>query len=276
MNTVDFYQILGVTTNAEDFVIRAAYKALVQRYHPDKYRGPKEEALEKMHLINEAYEVLSNPVKRREYDVYQQETISPQDHRQPHSEVNFEIERDWSIAVEYYPELFDIVFRLSYFSEQLADEFKQELISSKRFDEAKQLADTTEQDFLEEHFGLDTIINNYVRQLFLDGKRQAAMEFNEALIVLGTKVNSSELINKFELKYYPSRAARNQHKEQQKAEILEKDKKVEELKIGALDEPLTRLAGKQVSRGETVTFIAILGLILMVGFFGGSLILLTL
>ena len=41
----DYYAILGVTPQAEDVVIKAAYRALAQRYHPDRFVGSPEEAL---------------------------------------------------------------------------------------------------------------------------------------------------------------------------------------------------------------------------------------
>lgn len=66
--TKDYYRILGVLDDADEIVIRAAYKALAQRYHPDKWTGSKEEANKRMSEINEAYGVLSDPVKRKQYD----------------------------------------------------------------------------------------------------------------------------------------------------------------------------------------------------------------
>lgn len=57
----DYYAILGVLPTAEDVVIRAAFKALAQRYHPDRFDGDSKEADEKMSDINEAYSVLHNP-----------------------------------------------------------------------------------------------------------------------------------------------------------------------------------------------------------------------
>ena len=65
---LDYYKILGVLDDAEDIVIKAAYRALSQRYHPDKWSGNKKDAEEKMRELNEAYSVLSDPLKRREYD----------------------------------------------------------------------------------------------------------------------------------------------------------------------------------------------------------------
>ncbi|MGZ8946365.1 MAG: DnaJ domain-containing protein [Methylococcaceae bacterium] len=43
----DFYRILGVIDSAELAVIKAAYKALMMIYHPDRYSGNKEEAIKK-------------------------------------------------------------------------------------------------------------------------------------------------------------------------------------------------------------------------------------
>jgi len=64
----DYYAVLGVNPSAEDIVIRAAYKALAQRYHPDRYAGSKEEAHRRMSEITRAYEVLADPVCRPKYD----------------------------------------------------------------------------------------------------------------------------------------------------------------------------------------------------------------
>lgn len=62
------YATLGLLPNAEAVVIKAAYKALAQRYHPDRYRGAPEFAEEKMAELNEAYAVLTHPQRRRAYD----------------------------------------------------------------------------------------------------------------------------------------------------------------------------------------------------------------
>ena len=64
----DYYRVLGVLDDAEDIIIRAAYKALAQRYHPDKWKGDPQEANKRMSDINEAYGILSDPIKRKKYD----------------------------------------------------------------------------------------------------------------------------------------------------------------------------------------------------------------
>ena len=62
------YDNLKITRNAPDAVIRAAYKALVQQCHPDKFQGSEQEALRLTKIINQSYDVLINPNKRAEHD----------------------------------------------------------------------------------------------------------------------------------------------------------------------------------------------------------------
>lgn len=65
---MNFYEILHIAENAPDEIIKLAYKGLAQKYHPDRYKGT--DANQKMVQIREAYEILSNPIKRTEYDNY--------------------------------------------------------------------------------------------------------------------------------------------------------------------------------------------------------------
>ncbi len=65
----DYYKILGVPRNATQEEIKKAYRRLALKYHPDRNRGNKE-AEEKFKEINEAYAVLSDPEKRRQYDLF--------------------------------------------------------------------------------------------------------------------------------------------------------------------------------------------------------------
>jgi DnaJ domain len=66
----DYYEIFGVSPSASAREIRVAHRKLVKRYHPDVYwtNEDKARATEKLRAINEAYAVLSNAERRREYD----------------------------------------------------------------------------------------------------------------------------------------------------------------------------------------------------------------
>ncbi len=67
MNQKDLYEVLGVDRKATAREIKEAYRKLALRYHPDRNRDHPE-VIEKMKEVNEAYAVLSNEEKRREYD----------------------------------------------------------------------------------------------------------------------------------------------------------------------------------------------------------------
>ncbi len=72
MSQNDYYQILGVDQNASEKQIKDAYRKLAFQYHPDRNeKNPA--AADKMKSVNEAYAVLSDATKRREYDTLRQQ-----------------------------------------------------------------------------------------------------------------------------------------------------------------------------------------------------------
>jgi molecular chaperone DnaJ len=81
----DYYRILGVDRNADDKAIKSAYRKLARKYHPDVAKG--KDGGERFREIAEAYEVLSDPEKRRRYDTlgpdWQRYAQQPQGGQQP-------------------------------------------------------------------------------------------------------------------------------------------------------------------------------------------------
>lgn len=65
----NYYKELGLTSTATTAEIKKAYRSLAKKYHPDKARGDKK-LEEKFKTVNEAHEVLSDPVKRKKYDQF--------------------------------------------------------------------------------------------------------------------------------------------------------------------------------------------------------------
>ncbi|MBS7610579.1 DnaJ domain-containing protein, partial [Candidatus Bathyarchaeota archaeon] len=67
MSKRDYYEILGVSRNATKEEIKEAFRKLAFQYHPDRNKSP--EAAERFKEISEAYAVLSDDEKRRQYDL---------------------------------------------------------------------------------------------------------------------------------------------------------------------------------------------------------------
>jgi molecular chaperone DnaJ len=64
----DYYEVLGVNKNASKSEIKKAYRRLAMQYHPDRNKSP--DAEEKFKEISEAYGVLIDDEKRRQYDMF--------------------------------------------------------------------------------------------------------------------------------------------------------------------------------------------------------------
>ncbi|MFC2060701.1 DnaJ domain-containing protein [Chloroflexota bacterium] len=70
MGKKNYYDILGVSRNADEDTIKKAYRKLAMQYHPDRNPGKEAWANEKFKEINEAFSVLGDPQKRKQYDQF--------------------------------------------------------------------------------------------------------------------------------------------------------------------------------------------------------------
>ncbi len=72
MEFKDYYAVLGVQPDADDQTIKTAYRKLARQFHPDVNPGDKQSE-ERFKEISEAYEALSDPEKRRQYETLRQQ-----------------------------------------------------------------------------------------------------------------------------------------------------------------------------------------------------------
>jgi curved DNA-binding protein CbpA len=194
----DYYAVLGVMPTAEDIVIKAAYKALAQRYHPDRNRERAEEATQRIAEINEAYTVLSNPATRQQYDNYRGEKTQSGDayfRADSESPPSYDpLEEDWSVAAKYYPSLRELDQLLARISWRLAYSFRAYIIESKEFERGSQIAEQMRGEFLKVYFGSDSQIVRFANELILAGEKAAARELNKTIRVLGSSTKAEQVI----------------------------------------------------------------------------------
>lgn len=195
----DYYRIIGVLNEAEDIVVRAAYKALAQRYHPDRWVGDKGQATRRMAEINEAYSVLSDPIKRKQYDettdnyAYQEEKNT--------DELSSSVENEWKLVEEYYPDLVDVRQRLGKISKTLLASYQILMLEKKDFDHRLVIAKKLENEFMEKYFGTNSLIKIFAKDLFFMKRIDIVRELNTTVSVLGTNVDADLVINKLKNKY---------------------------------------------------------------------------
>lgn len=202
----DYYSILGVQPDAEDIVIRAAYKALAQRYHPDRWTGDPAQAHVRMAAINEAYGVLGVEQKRQAYDQARAgldgaELREEKEQEQAFDAALSELEGRWQIACTVYPELATERAKLNVISRSLAFAFVSLLIETKSFAQHTKIARQMEHRFLERYFGRDRIVIEYARSLILSGHRKEARFLNQLVNVLGSETDPHKLIAQVEKRY---------------------------------------------------------------------------
>ena len=173
------YATLGVIEDAETKVIKAAYKALVSIYHPDRNNNPEDS--NKIYEINEAYDVLMDKNKRQKYDLIRK----PQEHdatpenfstQKPFSEDP--IEQDWFVAEGFFPLLKTQFAQLSKISWNLAFAFRLELLDSQNFQDSKRIFNEIKYEYLAKYFGKNPDILWFAEQLIINKHVQAALDLN--------------------------------------------------------------------------------------------------
>jgi hypothetical protein len=192
----NYYATLGVTPQAPPEVIRAAYRALAQRYHPDRFEGSKDEAHRIMSDINEAYSILSDPEKRRVYDEQNSAAGDYDDGDDTANEGLNQLLKDWQTAANYFPDLLTIETALARTSKRLAFCYVLVMMSAKEFGARREIAQAMQDDFLRSYFGDRAEIVEFAKSLIDSGKKQAARELNEAVRVLGAGLDSGLVITK--------------------------------------------------------------------------------
>jgi curved DNA-binding protein CbpA len=221
----DYYQILGVTPSADLAVIKAVYKALALKFHPDRNKDNHVAAAKRMSEINEAYSVLSDENKRAEYDRSRRGS-SEQDQFEDEPEgfdtefgsMDNQIEADWALAKKYYPDLDAILKKFSKISNSLVMPYKLYLLETKSFSNRSEIADGMIDAYLKTYFGSDEKIVEFAKYLLKNDQRAAARELNKAVKLFGKSINASKVIGVIKAEYLHDFSARDERSESHRKE----------------------------------------------------------
>jgi curved DNA-binding protein CbpA len=190
-----YYQILGVLEDAEDIIIRAAYKVLAQKYHPDKWVGDLDFATKTMQGIARAYEVLSDKNARNAYDQelkaqgrYKSELGEDED-----EQIISDDEENWKLACEFRPRLPRLASDLRMLRSALENQFKAFLLETKRFEIAEEVAKDLRGTYLSTYFGNNKEVQDFAMHLIISKRKKDALLLNKAVRVMGDSVSPQEL-----------------------------------------------------------------------------------
>lgn len=141
----DYYEILEVNKKASKEVIDKAYKVLAKKYHPDLQKEEnKLSAKTKMQEVNEAYEVLSNDEKRKEYDIeleriekqkIEEEVIKKQQYQQEYEQ---NVYKDIDENEQYDNTTTNGNYTIPFTKKQIKEQEKREKAERKRIIEEEQ------------------------------------------------------------------------------------------------------------------------------------------
>jgi curved DNA-binding protein CbpA len=194
----DYYRVLGILPTATDDVVRAVYRALAKKHHPDTGGDA-----ERFREISEAYTVLTDPVKRREFDRSHDIYFSPETDI---GETDEELEREWSEAIHHAPEIDFLYWELKRYSNSLSLNFRTKLLNDKSYEDASILFNRLERLYFTTYFGTSPVIHRFVKFLLIEGLRDAAKDLNKSVKMFGQSLNPEEVIaeicRKYNLIYY--------------------------------------------------------------------------
>lgn len=231
MTNDDLYAVLGVLPDAEEVVVTAAYRALAQRYHPDKWEGDAGEAHGRMSRINAAYAVLGDRVKRAAYDRTRshgsQAEFQPDDEQSgAFTSALSETEEKWTLACSIYPDLKILRSRLAGISTSLAFALVVVLLETKAFAQRQTISTHLEEAFLQRYFGTNPKILEYATSLVLAGEKAAAKALNRLIDVLGSDVDPKLIIDRIESEFHLRELQIKREKAQAERDGLEQLKRV--------------------------------------------------
>ena len=196
------YDVLGLPWASDIELVKATYRSLVKIYHPDIFKGDKDFAKERLAQLNSAYEFLSEKEQKGEFDKTDQsknQDDGQQDFDPDRNSNEFDeginvLKENWDFACEYYPELKKLYSDLTSFGREPSFVFMAFIVETKKYAQAKSIAENLEDAFLTTKFSDDNQIKQIAKSALLQKEIKFAQGLNKALRILGTDSKDKILI----------------------------------------------------------------------------------
>ena len=196
------YEVLGLPWESDFKLVKATYRSLVKIYHPDVFKGDKDFAKERLSQLNAAYEFLSDPEQKREFDKKDhsenqdeaQQDFDPDKNSNEFDEGINILKETWNFACDYYPELEKMYSDLKILSKESAFAFMAFVVETKEYAQAKSIAENLEDRFLTSKFSDDNQIKQIAKRALLEREIKFALELNKALKILGPNAKDKILL----------------------------------------------------------------------------------
>ena len=188
----DYFAVLGVTPQADPAVMKAAYRALAKKYHPDHHTDSVGPAREKFLEVQEAYELLSDEEQLANYmhmrtRMQNEEAAAAMRNQRP--TVYLRLDDRWDHLVREYPDLRQYHARFCLTSPKLGQQFKLIILGTSNKSSYRKIATRMKRQFYRRYF-------SYHRDLQTLARRLAGKRRRHALRELSREINGRRLLSR--------------------------------------------------------------------------------
>lgn len=186
----DYFAVLGVSPHADPDVVKAAYRALVKKYHPDRAPDDAEQAAFRFQQVQEAYELLSDEDRLKYYMLAReraQQHHAWQTANRHRPAIHLLLDDRWDHLVREYPDIGRHHARFGFMSRKLAEQFKLIVLGSGNPAGFQRVAARMERQFYRRHF-------SYHRDLQALARKLAARRMRHLLRDLAREIGGRRLM----------------------------------------------------------------------------------
>ncbi|MGI9511880.1 MAG: J domain-containing protein [Anderseniella sp.] len=177
----DYFAILGLSSEAHPEVVKAAHRALAKKFHPDLRSDDDAEGEKRFQEIQEAYEVLRDEDKLKQYlhlrsqmqiQMQQQQNAVP---TAPHirPRVYLKLDDRWDHLVRKHPDLSQHYAKFCFLSHKLGRQYKLVILGTQNPARFKRVANKIERQFYRRHFSYHRNLQTLARRLTANHRRHA-------------------------------------------------------------------------------------------------------